>query len=253
LLGPVEGGVTWLGHATVLLGLDGARLLTDPVLRKRVGPLVRIAPAIEPGAVEGIDAVLLSHLHADHADVPSLRRLGAATPVFAPRGAGKWLTKRGARDVHEMDPGDEADIGALRITATPAEHDGKRPLGPSEAESIGFVVRGSHGVYFAGDTDLFDGMKEAVGSVDVALLPVWGWGPSLGPGHLNPERAATAAAELAPQIAVPIHWGTFALLRPGPRLPDPEQPAREFAALTAEKAPGVDVRVLAPGERIELV
>jgi L-ascorbate metabolism protein UlaG (beta-lactamase superfamily) len=234
-----------------LLALDGVRMLTDPDLRTRVGPLVRIVPPIGEHALGDIDAVLLSHLHADHADAPSLRRLGASVPIFAPRGAGDWLAKRGAREVHEMDAGDETTIGSVRVTATPAHHDGKRPFGSAEAEPIGFVVRASHSVYFAGDTDLFEGMREAAGAVDVALLPIWGWGPSLGPGHLDPERAATAAAELAPEIAVPIHWGTFALRRPGPRLKDPHQPAREFAALAAERAPGVEVRVLEPGEGIE--
>lgn len=248
----MEGVVIWLGHATVLLGLDGARILTDPVLRNRVGPLVRIAPPVEANAFDRIDAVLLSHLHADHADAPSLRRLGASTPILAPRGAGKWLAARGAREVHEMSPGDETSVGSVRIVATPARHDGRRPFASSHAEPIGFVARASRSVYFAGDTDLFDGMKEAVGDVDLALLPIWGWGPTLGPGHLNPERAATAAAEIAPDIAVPIHWGTFALRRPGPRLRDPELPAREFAALAAERAPGVEVRVLGPGERMEL-
>jgi L-ascorbate metabolism protein UlaG (beta-lactamase superfamily) len=252
LLGAVEGDVTWLGHATVVVGAGGTRVVTDPVLRTRVGPLVRIVPPIEPEALDGIDAVLLSHLHADHADAPSLRRLAGSTPVLAPRGSGKWLAARGAREVHEMSPGDETRVGDLHVLATPAHHDARRPFSRSRAEPIGFVARASRSVYFAGDTDLFAGMGEAAGSVDVALLPVWGWGPSLGPGHLNPERAASAVAELGPGIAVPIHWGTFALHRPGPRLRDPEQPALEFAKLAAERAPGVEVRVLRPGERIEL-
>jgi L-ascorbate metabolism protein UlaG (beta-lactamase superfamily) len=90
------------------------------------------------------------------------------------------------------------------------------------------------------------------GEVDAALLPVWGWGSTLGPGHLDPERAARAAAMIAPQVAIPIHWGTFALGRPARRPADPGWPARRFAELAGEYAPTVQVSVLAPGEHIDL-
>jgi L-ascorbate metabolism protein UlaG (beta-lactamase superfamily) len=115
------------------------------------------------------------------------------------------------------------------------------------------VVEGSRSVYFAGDTDLFDEMAGLRESVDVALLPVWGWGPSVGAGHLDPERAAQAAALIEPAVAIPIHWGTFALPWVALRgLPDEERerPAREFAAFAAQRAPGVEVRVLAVGAGI---
>ena len=87
--------VTWLGHATVLLELDGVRVLTDPVLRGRVGPLVRIAPPVDLDALAEVDCVLLSHLHADHADLGSLRLLGDRTPVVAPAGAGRLAARHG--------------------------------------------------------------------------------------------------------------------------------------------------------------
>ncbi len=249
----VHPAVTWLGHASVLIELGGARVLTDPVLSARVGPLVRIAPPIRPGVAEDVDAILLSHLHADHADLRSLRRVGARCPVLAPRGAGRWLTARGLRIVHEMSPGDETSVGGVRVTATPARHDGRRrPLGGPEAAPIGFLLQAECSIYFAGDTDLHPGMCDLAGSLGVALLPVSGWGPTLGPGHLDPERAAKATAILAPRVAVPIHWGTFALSRPLRRRDDPERPAREFAALAARWAPNVEVRILAPGERSEL-
>jgi L-ascorbate metabolism protein UlaG (beta-lactamase superfamily) len=241
--------ITWLGHATVLLELDGVHLLTDPTLRNRIGPLVRIgAPVIAPAAGD-IDCVLLSHLHADHADLPSLREVARGVPVLAPYAAAAWLKRNGLRDVQELRPGDVARVGGVTVRATAAVHDPRRrPLGP-RADPIGFVVRGSTSAYFAGDTDLFEEMAELNGHVDVALLPVWGWGPRLGPGHLDPERAARAAAVIAPRIAIPIHWGTFAL--PWHVRPPAERsvPAREFAALTKRYAPDVEVRVLATGER----
>ncbi|MFL5827599.1 MAG: MBL fold metallo-hydrolase [Thermoleophilaceae bacterium] len=246
--------ITWSGHATVLVELDGLRILTDPVLRRRLGPLTRIVPSVPAETGEGIDVVLLSHLHADHADLPSLRRVAASTPVVAPRGAGSWLAAKGLGDVREIGIGEEITLGGLRVSATPAEHDGRRrPVGGgASADAIGFVVRGSRALYFAGDTDLFPEMAELEGTIDLALLPIWGWGPALGPGHLDPRRAAEAAAMIRPGVAVPIHWGTIAIGRPARRPRDPMRPAREFAALAAQLAPGVDVRVLAPGERMDL-
>ncbi len=244
--------VTWLGHATVLVELDGVRLLTDPVLGPRVGPLVRIARPVGPGTVGHVDAVLLSHLHSDHADVASLRRLPRDVPVIAPRGAGEWLRRMGAREVHELAAGEAVALGPVRVVATPARHEGRRPpFGPSP-DPIGYAVTGSRSVYFAGDTDLFDAMEQLHGVIDVALLPIWGWGPTLGAGHLDPERAAQAAAIIAPGVVIPIHWGTFALGRPLRRPADPGWPARHFAALAGAYAPEVEVRVLEPGEGIRL-
>jgi L-ascorbate metabolism protein UlaG (beta-lactamase superfamily) len=245
--------VTWLGHATVLLEVDGVRVLTDPVLRGRVGPLVRIAGPVDPSAVGRVDCVLLSHLHADHTDRYTLRRLARGGPVIAPRGAARWLQRAGVREVQEVRPGDEVEVGALRVIATPATHDGRRrPLGGAEAEPVGYIVRGSASAYFAGDTDLFAAMADLRGSIDLALLPVWGWGPDVGEGHLDPERAARAAGIIGPAVAIPIHWGTFALPRPLRRRADPRWPAEQFAALARRYAPSVDVRLLAPGERTVL-
>jgi L-ascorbate metabolism protein UlaG (beta-lactamase superfamily) len=244
--------VTWLGHATTLIELDRVRVLTDPVLGKRVGPLVRIAEPVEPAAVHAVDCVLLSHLHADHVDLRSLRRVAAGVPVFGPPGAARWLAGNGVPNARELAPGDIARVGELQIEATPAVHDSRRrPLGP-RATPVGYLARGSRCAYFAGDTDLFDEMSALRGLVDVALLPIWGWGPTLGPGHLDPERAARAAAMIAPQIAIPIHWGTFALGPPARRPEDPRRPVRAFAALAKRYAPAVQVRVLEPGERLTL-
>jgi L-ascorbate metabolism protein UlaG (beta-lactamase superfamily) len=208
--------------------------------------LIRVSgDAMEATELGRIDCVLLSHLHADHADLGSLRRLGA--PVIAPSGAGDWLRGAGLDDVRELSPGDEADVGDVRVVATPAVHDDRRQPFGKHAQPIGFLVGR---VYFAGDTDLFDGMAELRGTVDVALLPVWGWGPSVGEGHLDPQRAAQAVTMIGPKLAVPVHWGTFAL--PWARDGGSDRPAREFAELAAELAPGVEVRVLLPGESAEL-
>jgi L-ascorbate metabolism protein UlaG (beta-lactamase superfamily) len=241
--------ITWLGHATVLVEIDGVRVLTDPVLSRRIGPLVRIAPSVRPDAVGDVDCVLLSHLHADHTDLRTLGSLVRSGPVLAPHGARAWLLAKGLRDVRELRPGEETTVCSVKVTATAATHDPRRwPLGP-HAEPVGYVIHGSRSVYFAGDTDLFLAMSELRGSVDVALLPVWGWGPRVGAGHLDPERAAAAVALIAPRLAIPIHWGTFALGLRSKLTLHPDRPAREFAELVRRDAPAVEVRVLAPGER----
>jgi L-ascorbate metabolism protein UlaG (beta-lactamase superfamily) len=245
--------LTWIGHSTVVLDLDGVRLLTDPLLRARLGHLRRHGAPPAPAVTDRIDAVLVSHVHLDHLDVRSLRRLDRETRVIAPVGAGDLVRRIGFDRVDEVAPGDRLEVRDAVVAAVPAVHDGRRRPRGIVAATLGFEVAGVSRTYFAGDTALFDGMRALAGRIDVALLPIWGWGPSLGPGHLDPAGAAQAAALVRPRIAVPIHWGTFfpaglGRLR-GRALVDPP---REFARRVAALAPVVDVRVLAPGETLAL-
>ena len=161
----------WLGHSTVVVDVNGTRVVTDPVLRRRVAHLVRDA-AVPVDALGGVEVALVSHLHYDHLDLPSLVSLGRDLPVAVPRGAGPLLRRRRFGSVTEVEPGDELLSGTVRVV--PAAHDGPRcPLGAS-GRAVGYVIGG---VYFAGDTDLFAGMREI--ECDVAVLPVAGWGPTL--------------------------------------------------------------------------
>lgn len=246
--------VTYVGHATVLVEMDGVRLLTDPVLRGRVGPLRRHGPALDPLLTEGVDAVLISHLHHDHADAPSLRRLSRTVPVFASPGARGFLESLGFGDVRELAPGESGSVGDVRVTATEANHPTGGRRFERASQAVGFDLTGRWRIYFAGDTDLFDGMERIGGDgIDLALLPIWGWGPSIGAGHLDPERAARAAALLSPRIAVPIHWGTLYPFGLDRLRPDPlRAPPREFVAQMRALAPQVEARVLAPGEATSL-
>ena len=250
--------VRWLGHATVEVALGGATILTDPVLRVRVAHLLRVPGAV-PAPPPLIDAVALSHAHRDHLDLPTLRALDGDWPLIVPRGTGRLLPRALRARAAEVVVGDAVVAGGATIRAVPARHDGRRhPLAPRAGapDALGYVVEGAgKRVYFAGDTDLFDGMTRiGAGGLDVALLPVWGWGPRLGSGdHLDPERAARAAALLAPRVAIPIHWATFlpvAARRRHAALLTTPGPA--FAAATARAAPAVAVALLAPGEALDL-
>jgi L-ascorbate metabolism protein UlaG (beta-lactamase superfamily) len=240
--------VTWVGHSTVVLELDGVRLVTDPVLRARFSILRRVAgPAVE---LDAVDAVLISHLHADHLDPPSLRQVQTA-PVFVPEGGARFLRRRGFADVRELPVGETARVGGLELTATFAEHPGKRMPWSPAAPAVGYLIAGSQRVYFAGDTDLFPGMS-AFAPVDLALLPIAGWGPRLPAGHMNARSAVQALGLLRARAAVPIHWGTYRRLGMRASVALLRAPADEFARLAAADQPTVEVHVLPVGGTLEL-
>jgi L-ascorbate metabolism protein UlaG (beta-lactamase superfamily) len=241
--------ITYIGHSTVLIELDGVRLLTDPLLRKRVAHLSRLVdvPAIEDW---NLDAILISHLHWDHMDPPSLRLVGRDTRIIAPAGARTYLRRRGFKNVNEIGREEQIYIKGIRIMATQAAHAGDRPPFGPKLDSVGYLIENDFQVYFAGDTDLFPGMSDlGRRHLDVALLPVWGYGPTLGDGHLDPYRAAQALDYLKPSVAIPIHWGTY-----GPigmtwmQMPFVHHPPRAFESHSRILAPDVKIEILEPGE-----
>ena len=241
--------VRYVGHATVLLDLPGLRILTDPFLRDRLGPLRRHGPRPDPAALGQVDVVLLSHAHPDHFDRRSLGGIGGQPLVIVPVGMGKAVRGLGLAD-REVVAGDTVPIaGGWTITAVPARH--WRWPGTPRARTLGYLVEapGRPGIYFAGDTAPYRAMRDFADRVDIALLPVGSWGPHRSPGHLTPRSAAEVARDLGARVAVPIHWGT--LYPPGlhrvfgDRL---TRPASRFAAWAAVVAPDLDVRVLQPGE-----
>lgn len=251
---PADSRVTFLGHATIVIDMDGVRVLTDPILRNRVGPLVRMRGAIEEQQWSGVDVVLISHSHWDHLDYGSLRMLGSGKPIVVPRGMAVALRRRGFRHLIEVEPGDDVEFDGVRIEAVHAEHKGfGPPVGGTEL-AIGYIVHGSQRHYFAGDTAYFAGMSAFAIGLDLALVPVWGWGPTAKPSeHLDPLGAARAIATIKPRYAVPIHWGTlhplgFRWMRPSTRIDPPHQ----FAQLVRRLAPDTIVRVMPVGSSLQV-
>ncbi|MEU5549711.1 MULTISPECIES: MBL fold metallo-hydrolase [unclassified Micromonospora] len=245
--------LTWHGHSTVWIEDSGTRLLTDPLLRDRLAHLRR-RRGPTPRLSAAPDAVLVSHLHADHLDLASLRRLPPDTRLVLPAGAAP-LVRRGlgatADRYTELAPGEATTIGEVTVTAVPAAHPaGRGPWSRHQAPAIGYLVEGRARTWFAGDTGFFAEM-DSLGPLDLALIPVGGWGPTLGPGHLDPEGAAETARRVAAAWAVPIHYGTFWPIGCDRVRPDRFfQPGDDFARHARRISPDTRVRVLQPGESL---
>ncbi len=261
--------LTWLGHSTVVVDIGGRgggpgggpgaiKLVTDPLLHRHAGMLRRRGD--RPADVwRGADAVLLSHLHHDHAELRSLRLLGAAPVLTAPANA-RWLRERGLVGVGVgSDWVDVLPGSGVGVRLVPAVH-GSRPMPHRPNAANGHLIRIDGGgagdayrVWVAGDTEPYPDLVRlpdlAGGPIDLALIPVGGWGPRLSGGHMDPARAARVCAEVGVRAAVPVHWGT--LHAPGGRnLPRGwmDHAGAAFAAAAGREAPGTDVVVLEPGQ-----
>ncbi len=205
--------VTWVGHATIAIDVGDIRIVTDPALTGRIAHLRRRVPEVDLGSV---DAVLISHVHMDHLHGRSLRKVSSGARLIAPRGARPLLTGCGFASIDDVGRGDIIEHRGIRIEVVHAEHGhGRGPHSRVTATPVGYVIEaGGVRIYFPGDTDLHPQMHE-LGHIDLALLPIWGWGPTLGELHLDPTSAATAAEWLSPATVVPIHWGTYSPVRVG--------------------------------------
>ncbi len=204
----------WVGHATVVLDIDGVRLVADPLLRRHNGILRRRGARPSGEAWSAADAVLLSHLHHDHAEVASLRMLGDAPVLTAPENA-VWVDRKGLRG-RGLAPGEWVPVGPsgdVAVRLVPAVHH-SRPMPHRPNAANGHLVRAPSGVvWIAGDTDLYPEMAQlpelAGAPVDLAVVPIGGWGPRLSPGHMGPKQAATACRLVEAGSAVPVHWKTL--------------------------------------------
>lgn len=201
--------VAWWGHAAATVTLGSVRVAFDPLLSDRLFHLRRLAPSPAEEATSA-DVVLISHLHHDHLHLPSLRHFGPDVPIVVPRGGEVLLRGLGPDRVVPAAPGDLLSVTGARIDVLPATHDGSRgPHSRVAGPPLGFRIESAgRSVWFPGDTELRADMVE-VGGVDLALVPIGGWGPTLADGHMDPIAGAEAVRRAGARIAVPVHWGTF--------------------------------------------
>ncbi|NOX62673.1 MAG: MBL fold metallo-hydrolase [Chloroflexi bacterium] len=248
--------IHYLGHATLLIEIDGVAVLTDPVAGDRVLYLRRIGPSGHPWLrdLPDPDLILLSHLHLDHFHLPTLRRLPRDIPLIAPAETVPFLKHIIPQNMEGLSPGESKRLGGVEIHAVPARH-GRNWLRTPLDAAQGYVVHGSKTIYFAGDTDIFPEMRE-IGDMglDLALLPIWGWGPRLGAGHLDPAGAVEAIKLLRPRRVAAIHWGSFNLI--GGQLLGLRahliDPGDRFQRLARERVPETTIILPKPGEAFGL-
>jgi N-acyl-phosphatidylethanolamine-hydrolysing phospholipase D len=246
--------VTWIGHATVLVQMDGVTFLTDPIWSERAspfdfaGPRRLVPPGLAFDALPPIDFAVVSHAHYDHADVPTLVRLAArGTRILVPLELGRVLRDAGVSAVDELDWWDERTIGRVTVGCVPAQHwSARTAFDQNQTLWSGWVVSGpTRRFYFAGDTGYFAGFVEIgarLGPFDLTALPIGAYEPAamMRPFHMNPEEAVRAALDVRATNVLGVHYGTFDLTD------EPlDEPPRRFHA-AARAASIADDRVWTP-------
>lgn len=251
--------MTFINHATVLLQLDDVNLLTDPIWSDRASPFSFAGPKrVRPPGIRfedlpKIDAVLLSHNHYDHLDLPTLARLAAANPalrIFGGLGLAPLLAGEGVGGVTELDWGQSSDLAGLKLIAAPTQHFSSRGMFDTNGTlwCAWVIESGSGRVYFAGDTGYgphFRRTGDALGPFRLAILPIGAYRPAwfMGPVHENPAEAVAAMKVLRARAALGIHFGTFQLTDEGIT-----RPVEELEAALSRESPRPDFRVLGFGE-----
>ena len=216
---------TWLGHSTVLLEIDGHRVLTDPIWSERASPLTWVgpkrwyAPAIGLGELPPIDAVVISHDHYDHLDHGTLVAMKDWNTTFiVPLGVGAHLAAWGVPEARivELDWWESTRVGQLEVHGTPARHaSGRTGIDMNATLWAGYAIVGpKHRAYYSGDTGLFPAMKdigERLGPFDVTMIEVGQYHSAWPDWHIGPEQAVTAHQMLKGKVLLPVHWGLFTL------------------------------------------
>ncbi|MEU3493486.1 MBL fold metallo-hydrolase [Kitasatospora cineracea] len=258
--GASEGvAVTWFGHASALLELDGCRVLVDPIWSDRCSPSQLTGPKrlhpvpVELAELPQVDAVLISHDHYDHLDMATVRRLVElqSAPFAVPLGIGGHLRRWGVPEhrIIELDWDETCTLGELTLTLTAAHHFSGRSLARNTTLWGSWVVAGpERKVFFTGDSGYFEGFArigEQHGPFDAALMAIGAYDDAWADIHLNPEEAVRAHLELRGGLLLPIHWCTFNLA--------PHRWAEPVERLLAEaKAQAVPLAVPRPGQRVEV-
>jgi N-acyl-phosphatidylethanolamine-hydrolysing phospholipase D len=253
--------VTWIGHSTVLVQLDGVSFLTDPTWNTRSGPfggVVGVGRYTSPGVrfedLPQIDFVLISHDHYDHLDEPTVKRLATThNPRFiVPLGLKGWLADRGIQNAVELNWGESVFVKGLTVVCTPAQHGSGRTLADQGRRLwASWAVLGSKRFYFGGDTGYYRHFKDTgdeLGPFDLAALPIGSYTPraTAKPVHISPEEALQAWRDLRAAQFLGIHWGTFMLARE----PYDEPPKRIAAEVERLQLPPERIKILNPGTTV---
>jgi len=256
-------GVTLVNHATLLLQTAQLNVLTDPIWSERASPFESMGPSRHrpPGvafdALPPIHAVLISHNHFDHMDLPTLRRLAAVHhPLFiVPLGNRRYLEQAGIETIAELDWWDTLELGhQVSVSAVPARHWSQRELfDRNRALWAGYVLAAPWGrVYFAGDTGMgehFNAIRQRLGPVDLALLPIGSYQPRwfMREQHINPAEAVQAHGLLGAGQSIAMHFGTFELADDGQ-----DQPVHDLRKALQEAALPIDFRIARNGQAFTL-
>jgi L-ascorbate metabolism protein UlaG (beta-lactamase superfamily) len=251
--------ITWIGHATLLVQLNGVNILTDPQFSDRASPVGFAGPRrLNPPGVSfedlpPIHAVVISHDHYDHLDRPTVQRLAAVhrPRFFVPLGLKAWFASVGIPDAEELDWWNSVRVGGVTFTATPLQHWSSRtPFDMNRRLWAGWAIAaGARRLFFAGDTGYYDGFArigERLGPFDLALVSIAAYMPAsvMGRTHTTPEESLRIFTDVRAQTFVAMHWGTFDLAEE----PIDEPPRRLVAAARAQGLPDARVWVLAHGE-----
>ncbi len=259
---PPESGlrVTWVGHSSLLIEIDGKRILTDPVWSNRVsftqffGPKRFFQPPIALADLPPLDAVIVSHDHYDHLDMATIQFFkGKKTPFYCSLGVAQYLTKWGVAGnyITELDWGDSAMIdGNIVLTATPARHfSGRGMFNRNETLWSSFVIKGpQHNIFFGADSGWFSGFQAigaTYGPFDLTMLEVGAYGKNWPDIHMGPDHASNAHIALKGKIMMPIHWGTFNLA-----LHDWFEPIEKLVEFAQQK--NIELFVPEPGKPTEV-
>ncbi|NRF67280.1 MBL fold metallo-hydrolase [Aquincola sp. S2] len=257
---PVAPGLRawWLGHASVLLEIDGVRILTDPVLSRRVSPFQFAGPArqhpapLAIGELKNVDAVVISHDHFDHLDMDTVQALGrGGTHFYVGLGIGAHLERWEvpAAQIHEMDWWDSAQVRGVTIHCTPARHySGRKSMNNSTLWASWLLKGPNHSAYFSGDTgyaDHFKAVRERLGAPQLSMIKIGAYGDTWLDIHMSPESAIQAHRDLDAGTLLPVHWGTFNLAYHAWDEP-------MVRAVKAAKAQGVQIVTPRPGEKFEV-
>jgi L-ascorbate metabolism protein UlaG (beta-lactamase superfamily) len=225
-----DGGitVTWIGHSTFLINLEGTTILTDPVFSDKVGVSLLglttiglrrfVPPALTIAELPPLDLILVSHAHMDHYDIPSLRKLPRDVPTILARDTREFMDGLGYTALREMDWGQTAEVEGVRIEAVPVKHWGRRYPWDRDRGYNGFLLtKGKHSILFGGDTAYTERLPAATNGrrLDLAILPIGGYNPYIA-NHASPEQAWDLFHEMRARYLIPMHWRTLRISRERP-------------------------------------